>query len=108
MAWPMKNEGKLTHSPTTSTSAVKTTALAPSMGNRRGTASSEALITPVEYSLVSTRTPRTQTASCPNSSPEPRIVLTGIGLAPLQDGEPGEQAGETKGDDDEQDQRPHG
>src|SRR3984957_209393 len=77
MAAPMKNEGKVTISPTTSTSAAKTVALATSIGIRRGTASRDARVTPVEYSLDITRTPRTQMVSWPNSSPEPRIVLTG-------------------------------
>jgi hypothetical protein len=77
MAAPMKNDGNVTHSPITNTSAANTTTLAASIGIRRGTASSDALITPVEYSLVITSTPSTQMVSCPNSSPEPRIVLTG-------------------------------
>src|ERR1022692_201457 len=77
IAAPRKNDGNVTHSLITNTTAAKTAALAASMGIRLGTASSDALITPVEYSLEITSTPSTQMVSCPNSSPEPRIWLTG-------------------------------
>ena len=72
MAAPRKNDGNVTISPTIRTSTAKTSALAASIGVRRGTASSDARMTPVEYSLVMTSTPRTQMVSWPNSSPDPK------------------------------------
>ena len=76
---PRKNEPKARISPTTRISAAKTTPLAISIGIRRGTASSDARITPVEYSVVMTSTPRTQIASWPRPNP-PRMVLTGSAM----------------------------
>src|SRR5690349_22043386 len=77
MAEPTKNEAKQTISPMTSTTAVKATILAASIGHRLGTASSDARIIPVEYSLESTSTPSTQMVSWPNPRPTPRIEATG-------------------------------
>ena len=88
MAAPRKNDGNVTIQPTISTSTAKTSALAASIGVRRGTASSDARMTPVEYSLVMTSTPRTQMVSWPNSSPDPRIVLTGSALICARDAAP--------------------
>ena len=51
--------------------------MAASTGSRRGTASSEARITPLEYSLVMTSTPSTPMASCPRPIPVPRMKPTG-------------------------------
>jgi hypothetical protein len=77
MAEPTKNEQKATISVTTSRRTANTTALAASTGSRRGTASSEARITPVEYSLVMISTPRTAMASWPRPIPVPRMKPTG-------------------------------
>ncbi len=56
---------------------ANTTIFAISIGIRRGTASSDALITPVEYSLVITRMPSTQIVSWPSPIPAPRMKPTG-------------------------------
>src|SRR6202167_3221702 len=77
MAEPTKNEQKATISVTTSKRTANTAALAASTGIRRGTASSEARITPGEYWLVMTSTPGTQMASCPSPTPVPRMKPTG-------------------------------
>ena len=53
----MKNEPNETAVPSTKMSAAKTTALAASIGARRGTASRLARIIPVEYSEAITMTP---------------------------------------------------
>ena len=101
----------------TSSSTANTIALAASTGIRRGTASSEARITPVEYSLVMTSTPRTQMASWPSPIPVPRMKPTGSadgpdvpGRGPRADpvrfGQPGDQRREADGHHDEDDQRP--
>jgi len=44
---------------------------------RFGTASSEARIAPVEYSLLITITPSTQMASWPRPSPAPKMTAVG-------------------------------
>jgi hypothetical protein len=77
----MKNDGNATSSPTTKTNTAKTTALAASIGTRRGTASRLARIMPVAYSPVITSTPRTQMVSWLSWKPEPRIVLTGSAMS---------------------------
>src|ERR1700761_6225117 len=77
MAEPTKNEQNATISVSTSTTAANTSALAASIGIRRGTASSEARITPVEYSVVTTSTPSTAMASCPSPIPVPMMKPTG-------------------------------
>jgi len=50
--------------PATNATAAKTAAFAASIGVRRGTASTLARIIPVEYSLVITIAPSTQTGIC--------------------------------------------
>ena len=74
---PMKKEQNETISATTKTSAANTTALAASTASRRGTASSDARITPVEYSLVMVSAPSTQIASWPKDRPVFRMNPAG-------------------------------
>ncbi len=62
-ALPMKNERNETISPMTKMSVAKTAHLAASIGSLFGTASSEARMTPVEYSVVIVNAPSTQMAS---------------------------------------------
>ena len=57
--------------------SVKTTIFAASIGQRRGTASSEARITPVEYSVAISSTPRTAMVSWPRPMPAPKMKPTG-------------------------------
>src|SRR5580704_17245113 len=73
----MKNEPNEMISPSTNSSTANTTHLAVSIHSRRGTASSEARMTPVEYSVVITSTPSTQSVSWPRPSPAPRMKPTG-------------------------------
>src|ERR1700722_12808219 len=62
---------------TTRSSTANTIALAASIGSLRGTASSEARIAPVEYSLLITITPSTQMASWPRPNPAPNSTAVG-------------------------------
>src|ERR1700728_2881923 len=62
---------------TTRSRSANTTALAASIGSLRGTASSEARIAPVEYSLLITITPSTQMASWPRPNPAPNSTAVG-------------------------------
>src|SRR5580698_8838667 len=57
--------------------AAKTTILAAIMGTLRGTASRDARITPVEYSVEMTSTPSTQMASWPKLTPAARMTPAG-------------------------------
>ena len=77
MADPRKNELKVTISATTRIRAANTTALAVSIGIRLGTASREARITPVEYSVEISSAPSTAIASWPRPVPAPRMKFTG-------------------------------
>src|SRR5271166_5769181 len=61
-ALPRKNDTKDTTSAITKTSAANTTHFAASTGSLLGTASREARITPVEYSVVIVSAPSTQIA----------------------------------------------
>ncbi len=80
IAEPMKNELKVTISATTRISTANTTALAASIGSRFGTASREARITPVEYSVAISSTPSTAIASWPRPVPAPSMKLTGSAM----------------------------
>src|SRR6516165_10002795 len=73
----MKNTANTVIALTTASSTANTPALAASMGIRRGTASSEERIAPVEYSLLITITPSTQIASWPMPNPAPKITDVG-------------------------------
>src|SRR6185437_5966157 len=77
IAEPMKKMLNTTISLTTSISTANTTILAVSIGHRRGTASSEARMTPVPYSVVISSTPSTQMVSWPRLMPAPMMKLTG-------------------------------
>src|SRR5215469_12955207 len=68
IVWAMRNEAKARISPATSAAAVNTTALAASIGVRRGTASTLEEILPVAYSLVITSTPSTHSGICARPS----------------------------------------
>src|SRR5215472_17547359 len=68
IGWAMRNEAKARISPATSATAVNTTALAASIGVRRGTASTLEEIMPVAYSLVITSAPSTQSGISPKPS----------------------------------------
>ena len=62
-AWPTRKVTKLITSPATSATPVQTTALAASRRLRFGTAARLVRIMPVEYSPVTTMTPRMAKAS---------------------------------------------
>ena len=75
---PMKKHANTTTSATMASRIANTTTLAASMGSRLGTASSEARMTPVEYSVVMSRAPSTQIVSWPSPIPAPRMKPTGF------------------------------
>src|SRR5579862_4427717 len=74
----MKNTANTVTALATKAMAANTAALAASIGSRFGTASSDARIAPVEYSLLITITPRTQRASWPRPNPAPKISAVGL------------------------------
>src|ERR1700761_7543809 len=74
----MKNTANTMIALITRSMAVNTAALAASIGSRFGTASSDARIAPVEYSLLITITPSTQMASWPRPNPAPKISAVGF------------------------------
>src|SRR5579875_157347 len=69
MAWPMKKSAKLITSPATNAVSVKTMTLAARTRARLGVLIKVALIRPLEYSLLTTRTPSTMKARRPSSHP---------------------------------------
>ncbi len=73
----MKNTAKTVMALTTKSSSAKMSALAVSIGIRRGTASSDERIAPVEYSLLITITPSTHMASWPSPNPAPNSTAVG-------------------------------
>ena len=73
----MKNIANTVIALTTRSSRANTTDLAASTGSRCGTASSDARMAPVEYSLLITITPSTQRASWPRPSPAPKMTAVG-------------------------------
>src|SRR5580700_550641 len=73
----MKNTANTVTALATRSMAANTAALAASIGSRFGTASSDARIAPVEYSLLITITPSTQMASWPRPNPAPKISAVG-------------------------------